>query len=130
MFEICSSFLIYLHSLFTVYKMTSKRIPEKPSEQVDKIVLPLISFKSFYKDIIADIIIEDIITKIVDKISEYYLNEKDDIPFEEKIQQQIYLDVCYYEKLCDENFMINKNTNIHMRALLNHCKMENRKIKG
>ncbi|SOV23381.1 conserved Plasmodium protein, unknown function [Plasmodium sp. DRC-Itaito] len=157
MFEICSSFLIYLHSLLTVHKMTSKRIPEKPSEQVEKIVLPLISFKTFYQDIIADIIIEDIITKIVDKISEYYLNEiknvidakiceqnkrslkfnlietflkKDDVPYEEKIQQQIYLDVCQYEKLCDENFMINKNTNINMRALINHCKMENKKIKG
>ncbi|CRG96355.1 conserved Plasmodium protein, unknown function [Plasmodium gallinaceum] len=151
MFEICSSFLVYLHSLLAMYKMTNKPIPKKPSEQVDKIILPLISFKTFYKDIIADIIIEEIITKIVDKISDHYLQEiknivnvkiseqnekiiklnltdssnENDILDDQKIQRQIFLDVCHYEKICNEHFNINSNTNISMNILLNHFVSKN-----
>ncbi|CRH00176.1 conserved Plasmodium protein, unknown function [Plasmodium relictum] len=151
MFEICSSFLVYLHSLIAMYKMTNKPVPKKPSEQVDKIILPLISFKDFYQDIIADIIIEEIITKIVDKISDHYLQEikniinvkiseqnekiiklnltdslkENDILDDEKIQRQIFLDVCHYEKICDNHFNINKNTNTSMNTLLNHFALKN-----
>ncbi|CAA9988330.1 conserved oligomeric Golgi complex subunit 2, putative [Plasmodium knowlesi strain H] len=146
MFHICSSFLIYLHSLLVIYKMTNNRIPEKPSEQVEKILLPLISFKTFYEDIISQAIIEDIISKIVDRINDYYLQEiknllhikideqnkrimklnlqdslKDgDTPYEEKIRRQIHLDVCHYAKMCEENFKINTETSASMKALVSH----------
>ncbi|GAW81072.1 hypothetical protein, conserved [Plasmodium gonderi] len=145
MYQICSSFLVYLHSLLTIYKMINKQIPDKPNEHVEKVLLPLISFKTFYEGVIAQSIIEDIINKIVDKISDYYLEEiknimdvkiqeqnkcimklnlreslKDgDIPYEEKIQRQIFLDVCHYEKLCKENFKISRETSASMNALVN-----------
>ncbi|ANQ08348.1 Uncharacterized protein PCOAH_00026420 [Plasmodium coatneyi] len=143
MFHICSSFLVYLHSLLVIYKMTNKRIPEKPSEQVEKVLLPLISFKTFYEDVIAQAIIEDIISRIVDRINDYYLQEiknliqvkideqnkrimklnledslKDgDTPYEEKIRRQIHLDVCHYAKMCEENFKINAETSASMKVL-------------
>ncbi|KMZ93106.1 hypothetical protein PVMG_04256 [Plasmodium vivax Mauritania I] len=150
MFHICSSFLVYLHSLLAIYKMTNKRTPEKPSEQVEKVLLPLISFKTFYEDIIAQAIIEDIILRIVDRINDYYLQEiknltdvkideqnkrimklnlgdplKDgDTPYEEKIRRQIYLDVCHYAKMCEENFKIKAETSASMNALVTHLSVK------
>ncbi|KJP90197.1 hypothetical protein AK88_00045 [Plasmodium fragile] len=146
MFHICSSFLVYLHSLLVMYKITNKRMPEKPSEQVEKILLPLISFKTFYEGIIAQAIVEDIISRIVDRINDYYLQEiknlinvkideqnkrimklnledplkDEDTPYEEKIRRQIYLDVCHYAKMCEENFKINAETSASMNALVSH----------
>ncbi|SCP04632.1 conserved Plasmodium protein, unknown function [Plasmodium ovale] len=75
MYEICSSFLVYLHSLLAIYKMTNKRAPEKPSEQVDKVILPLVSFKTFYEEIIENVLIEGIIARVIEKINVYYLEE-------------------------------------------------------
>ncbi|CDU17967.1 conserved oligomeric Golgi complex subunit 2, putative [Plasmodium yoelii] len=155
MFEICSSFLVYLHSLLPIYKMTNKRAPEKASDNIDKIVLPLVSFKSFYSDTIENVIIEDIISKIVDKINIDYLekiktildvkiseeNKKiiklnlydainsGDMPYEEKIQRQLFLDVQHYEEICNSNFKINKNTNDSMNKLVNYFETLNKQIK-
>ncbi|VTZ68892.1 conserved oligomeric Golgi complex subunit 2, putative [Plasmodium chabaudi chabaudi] len=155
MFEICSSFLVYLHSLLPIYKMTNKRAPEKASDNIDKIVLPLVSFKSFYNDTIENVIIEDIISKIVDKINIDYLekiktiidvkiceeNKKilklnlydainsGDIPYEEKIQRQLFLDVRHYEEICNNNFKINKNTSESMNKLVNYFETLNKEIK-